>query len=99
VTLEPAVAGVAGAALAAVAGGLHRLLVRRGESVGGLELRVSIPVGDADPADRLVRIAAITRAAVGGEVVVVPPGGTREFPLPVPSGRAEGPVRSRPFGP
>jgi WS/DGAT/MGAT family acyltransferase len=73
--------------LAAVAGGLHRLLVRRGESVGGLELRVSIPVGapggarnaggstpmvlplpvgDADPAGRLVRIAAITRAAKSG---------------------------------
>jgi diacylglycerol O-acyltransferase / wax synthase len=34
--------------LAAVAGGLHRLLVGRGEPVGGLELRVSVPVGAAD---------------------------------------------------
>jgi diacylglycerol O-acyltransferase / wax synthase len=34
--------------LAAVAGGLHRLLVGRGEPVGGLQLRVSVPVGAAD---------------------------------------------------
>jgi diacylglycerol O-acyltransferase len=73
--------------LAAVAGGLRRLLVSRGESVDGLELRVSVPVGapggsrnaggstpmvlplpvgDADPAGRLVRIVAITRAAKAG---------------------------------
>jgi WS/DGAT/MGAT family acyltransferase len=73
--------------LAAVAGGLRRLLVARGEPVGGLELRVSVPVGapggsrnaggstpmvlplpvgDADPATRLARIVAITRAAKSG---------------------------------
>jgi diacylglycerol O-acyltransferase len=73
--------------LAAVAGGLHRLLVCRGEPVEGLELRVSVPVGapggarnaggstpmvlplpvgDTDPASRLARIVAITRAAKAG---------------------------------
>jgi diacylglycerol O-acyltransferase len=70
--------------LAAVAGGLHDLLVSRGETVNGLELRVSVPVGapggtrnaggstpmvlplpvgQPDPASRLARIVAITRAA------------------------------------
>ena len=73
--------------LAAVAGGLHRLLTGRGEPVEGLELRVSVPVGapgrarnaggstpmvlplpvgDTDPAGRLARIVAITRAAKAG---------------------------------
>jgi diacylglycerol O-acyltransferase / wax synthase len=70
-----------------VAGGPHRLLVSRRESVGGLELRVSVPVGapggarnaggstpmvlpipveEADPADRLARVVAITRDAKAG---------------------------------
>jgi diacylglycerol O-acyltransferase len=73
--------------LAAVAGGLQRLLTSRNEPVQGLELRVSVPVGapagtrnaggstpmivplpvgDLDPADRLARVVAITRAAKAG---------------------------------